>query len=168
MHGRCRYTRARGRRSSRSRSTCGACSKRARATSCAASLEGLQVLGFDPKKVCVLRARCVLSGTKLTRSVLVKVHPKVFEWSWSLLRLRCCDVDDRLTQLCWRCERSRKSTKDMTNFYVDVMHTLYIPIHYPIYLQLSSETISKASHRTTRRLQSNDSSEWPTIYHELV
>ena len=49
------------------------------ALSRAASLEGLQVLGFDPKKAHVLRAGRVLSGTRLMRSVLIKTHPKMFE-----------------------------------------------------------------------------------------
>ena len=50
----------------------------------AASSKKLHVLSFDPKRVHVLRAGRVLSGTKLTRSVLAKAHPKVIEWRSSL------------------------------------------------------------------------------------
>lgn len=52
------------------------------ALSRAASLDGLQVLGFDAKKVCHLRFS---SAHILFICMLqVKAHPKVIEWSLSL------------------------------------------------------------------------------------
>ena len=53
-----------------------------------------------------------------------------------------------------------KSIKDMTNSYVDVMHVLYIPMHYPIYLQLGSEAMSNTLHQMARVLQSVKPAEW--------
>ena len=65
----------------------------------AASLKELHVLSFYPKRVHVLRVGRVLSGTKLTRSVLVKAHPKVIEWSSSLevAAAPTPHVDERIT-----------------------------------------------------------------------